>query len=199
MKTNAAKTLEVDGMSRYQCHKQVWAFKITNIKEGVLWCDNGVMKPVSQEWLNKHKPKIGGYYVIYGDGYTSYSPAKAFEDGYTLMEDVDVLRPGDTIPIKRGEDIEYAKERELANVPDRAYSQHELIVKDIQALRSEINSVENLYCKIIGSDDEYPEKGAGVSAECSMSEFLAKAPGELREEVNRLRGAIENIHSALYN
>lgn len=26
---------------------------------------------------------VGGYFVVYDDGYTSWSPAKAFEDGYT--------------------------------------------------------------------------------------------------------------------
>ena len=38
--------------------------------------------PVSHAYLRKHKPKIGGYYVVYEDGYESYSPAKAFEGGY---------------------------------------------------------------------------------------------------------------------
>ncbi len=28
---------------------------------------------------------VGGYYVQYADGYTSWSPAKAFEEGYTLQ------------------------------------------------------------------------------------------------------------------
>lgn len=28
---------------------------------------------------------IGGYYVVYDDGYTSYSPAKAFEEGYARI------------------------------------------------------------------------------------------------------------------
>ncbi len=40
---------------------------------------------VSQEWLDKHKPEIGGYFVVYEDGYQSYSPAKAFEEGYTRL------------------------------------------------------------------------------------------------------------------
>jgi hypothetical protein len=38
---------------------------------------------VSAEYLAKHKPEVGGYFVVYTDGYESYSPAKAFEEGYT--------------------------------------------------------------------------------------------------------------------
>ena len=34
------------------------------------------------EYVAKHKPQAGGYFVVYADGYRSWSPAKAFEDGY---------------------------------------------------------------------------------------------------------------------
>ena len=41
---------------------------------------------VSKEWLKKHTPVdqslVGGYLVKYEDGYTSWSPAEAFEGGY---------------------------------------------------------------------------------------------------------------------
>ena len=40
---------------------------------------------VTKEFLDKHKPQPGGYYVVYKDGYQSYSPAEEFEDGYTLI------------------------------------------------------------------------------------------------------------------
>jgi hypothetical protein len=40
---------------------------------------------VSEEFLAKHKPEAGGYYVVYDDGYVSFSPASAFEAGYTLL------------------------------------------------------------------------------------------------------------------
>ena len=39
-----------------------------------------------EEWLDKHNPEVGGYYVVYEDGYKSFSPAKAFEEGYTLIK-----------------------------------------------------------------------------------------------------------------
>jgi hypothetical protein len=41
---------------------------------------------VGSPWMAKHDPEVGGYYVVYEDGYASYSPAKAFEDGYTPID-----------------------------------------------------------------------------------------------------------------
>jgi hypothetical protein len=31
-------------------------------------------------------PSVGGYYVVYDDGYKSYSPSEAFEGGYTKID-----------------------------------------------------------------------------------------------------------------
>lgn len=38
---------------------------------------------VDEAYMRKHNPQIGGYYVVYADGYKSFSPAAAFEEGYT--------------------------------------------------------------------------------------------------------------------
>lgn len=40
---------------------------------------------VDEEWCRKHNPLAGGYFVVYEDGYKSYSPAQAFESGYTRI------------------------------------------------------------------------------------------------------------------
>lgn len=83
-------------MPRYQCHKKVWALKIKEIKRAPsgnatvthsLVFKEGAYAPlnVSLEYIDKHSPQAGGYYVVYDDGYKSYSPAKAFEDGYTRL------------------------------------------------------------------------------------------------------------------
>lgn len=81
-------------MPRYKCHKEVWALKIASISpqdeaDGTAMispADEGYAAfPVSQEWQQKHQPQVGGYYVVYDDGYKSYSPAKAFEDGYSRI------------------------------------------------------------------------------------------------------------------
>lgn len=89
-------------MPKYKCHKEVHAIKIEDIvpqnwnKPNEETNGNYVLiveKPfapieVDREWFTKHKPEGGGYYVIYADGYKSYSPAKAFEDGYTRIQHV---------------------------------------------------------------------------------------------------------------
>lgn len=40
---------------------------------------------VSSQWLDKHRPCVGGYLIVYADNYMSFSPAQAFESGYTLI------------------------------------------------------------------------------------------------------------------
>ena len=77
-------------MPKYECHKKVWALKIAgivaDIHGGVYFqpAEEGYDKvPMSPEYVAKHKPEVGGYYVVYEDGYKSFSPAGAFESGYT--------------------------------------------------------------------------------------------------------------------
>lgn len=90
-------------LPRYKCHKEVGALKIAKLEPS---CGNrpaepneetdggAFMTPVEQEYLpfklpatfmRKHSPQVGGYYVMYQDGYSSYSPAEAFESGYTRI------------------------------------------------------------------------------------------------------------------
>ena len=84
-------------MPKYNCHKKVWALKIKSIKldgEGEnretdgsaeLTFERSEYEPMqaNAEYMRKHKPESGGYYVVYEDGYSSFSPAQAFESGYT--------------------------------------------------------------------------------------------------------------------
>jgi hypothetical protein len=80
-------------LPRYQCHKQVWALKIEEImpardNDGALIVpadDAYADFEVDAAYIQKHKPEVGGYYVVYDDGYKSFSPAKAFEEGYTRI------------------------------------------------------------------------------------------------------------------
>ena len=83
-------------MPRYLCHKEVWALKISRIHADELDLATGgaTITPaeagyapfkVGATYLAKHRPKTGGYYVVYKDGYASFSPARAFEDGYTRI------------------------------------------------------------------------------------------------------------------
>lgn len=75
-------------MPKYQCHKKVWALKIKGISlDGELGFEEEGYAPIvaPKEWLDKHNPAVGGYYIVYEDGYKSYSPAEAFEAGYSLI------------------------------------------------------------------------------------------------------------------
>jgi hypothetical protein len=82
-------------LPRYRCHKEVHAIKIGLIGRpldfgAAVWfitpAEPGYAPiQVSMAWLEKHNPQVGGYYVVYADGYASFSPAKAFEEGYTLI------------------------------------------------------------------------------------------------------------------
>lgn len=88
-------------MPKYRCIKDVWALKIKSIS-----FDEIEQKSISEEeevatitpeeegfaqfrisfgYCNKHNPQKGGYYVVYKDGYKSFSPAKAFEEGYVRI------------------------------------------------------------------------------------------------------------------
>lgn len=40
--------------------------------------------PVSDPIWARFVPTAGDYYVVYEDGYISFSPMKAFEEGYSL-------------------------------------------------------------------------------------------------------------------
>ena len=117
--TDQAKVLP-----RYRCHKVVAALKIKEIKSShqAYGKEDG---PVDGAWITpaeegypsiwvplhyvqKHNPQVGGYYVIYDDrkdatikntaaAYASWSPAKEFEDGYTLIAESEAPAPGEAV------------------------------------------------------------------------------------------------------
>jgi hypothetical protein len=79
----------LDGFHWYQCTKQVHAVKIHAIEVVGDDCEITIIPEgdapefqVTPEWYKKHQPRAGGYFVVYEDGYESFSPAKAFEEGY---------------------------------------------------------------------------------------------------------------------
>jgi hypothetical protein len=80
-------------MPRYQCHKEVWALKIASVhwaeEEGkVRLCfdiEDYAPMVVPASMVGRYFPQAGDYLVVYDDGYQSFSPAKAFEEGYTRI------------------------------------------------------------------------------------------------------------------
>lgn len=85
-------------MPKYRSHKEVWALKISRVE--LVGCDtttdenpivtvafeDETFAPKKFNLHSKPNPKAGWYYVVYDDGYESFSPTKAFEDGYTRVD-----------------------------------------------------------------------------------------------------------------
>lgn len=87
-----------DQLPLYECHKRVRAAKIlaigdlTDGRAGLrLELEGGTFRVVGYAWMLKHNltpaNKVSGYFVEYADGYTSWSPTKAFEEGYQLLRE----------------------------------------------------------------------------------------------------------------
>lgn len=95
-------------LPRWRCHKVVTAAKIVGygpMRVGddaayklALDAEGDPHVLVSMEWMRKRAPGLlgddgisptgpvsGGYFVIYEDGYTSWSPTESFESGYTQI------------------------------------------------------------------------------------------------------------------
>ncbi len=80
-------------MPLYSCNLKVWALKIKvidyNKRESIggaiiTPCEKGFAPfGVSINYLSKHPPHVGGYYLVSEDGYQSFSPAITFEADHT--------------------------------------------------------------------------------------------------------------------
>lgn len=83
-------------MPRYVSHKRVWALEIDSIgPRDALLERNGFTRrlnfrdagyatiDVPEEMFARYIPAPGDFYVVYADGYKSFSPRKAFLEGYT--------------------------------------------------------------------------------------------------------------------
>lgn len=74
-------------MPRYRSHKKVWALKIATINGHKLTFEEKGYAPLMCDapMFSRYMPVPGDFYVVYDDGYKSFSPAKAFEEGYTRI------------------------------------------------------------------------------------------------------------------
>jgi len=79
---------------KYQCYKEVWAFKIAAID--VNDDDSAVLHPVIERFgkvwvsaffMEKYKPHVDGYYVLHKEGNASFASASAFEGNHALVQD----------------------------------------------------------------------------------------------------------------
>ncbi len=85
---------ELAQFKEWQCHKRVRGGQIVAMSElfhvpghklTIAGKDGEFTINVDSKWVDRHSARVGGYYVVYEDGYASYSPQAAFEGGYTLI------------------------------------------------------------------------------------------------------------------
>lgn len=78
--------MTITKLPQWRCHKIVSAAKIVAIDFGTRLdlMPHGVVE-VPPDWITSKHAEMGGYYVVYGDGYASFSPSKAFEEGYAPL------------------------------------------------------------------------------------------------------------------
>lgn len=73
-------------LPKYRSHKTVRAVKITRVAGQRLHVEEPFQPfDMQSDWMQRHEPHAGGYLVIYGDGYRSFSPADPFEEGYVRV------------------------------------------------------------------------------------------------------------------
>lgn len=112
-------------LPRWKSHKVVQASKITALKlhdggTGAIMVEDVSSAPIllHSEYMRRHEPKVGGYFVRYADGYESWSPAEVFEAGYTRVGGVPELEEmsdadRDTLPVPESEEsIEEVRRQE---------------------------------------------------------------------------------------
>lgn len=90
-----AMYLQGNKLPSYRCHKRVWALRIGAIevdaekKVARITPADTIFLPFDSDrgWPDKYKGDASdlGYFIVYEDKHTSWSPTKAFESGYTLM------------------------------------------------------------------------------------------------------------------
>lgn len=86
----------VNDMPAFVSHKRVQAAPIVEVHEGhngfdAVTVDLGdgrkLRVPCETAMFLRHAPAPGDYLVRYSDGYLSFSPKRAFDEGYTVARD----------------------------------------------------------------------------------------------------------------
>ncbi len=101
-------------MPQYQSHKKVWALKIAAMEvfedhqAKIAPADPGFDTFFTRPgWANRFEGGEDdlGYYVVYSDGFSSWSPSEAFEKGYTPLRQS--VAPGNPVleAIKNAADV----------------------------------------------------------------------------------------------
>ena len=93
--SEANRQVPTPEMPQYHCHKKVRALQIDRIETGAERIIDGFTvffvdpayppKAIRAAVFARGLPQHGDYMVKYDDGYWSWSPRKAFEEGYTRI------------------------------------------------------------------------------------------------------------------
>lgn len=88
---------DTTGLKAYTSHKRVHAAEIKSVGNYYLVDElklvrsitlvDGPIVDIGEEVFKRYTPLPGDFYVVYADGYQSFSPRKAFLDGYKLTDD----------------------------------------------------------------------------------------------------------------
>lgn len=74
-------------MPQYISHKKVWALEISKVEGHILHFADAGFAPIEApaEMFLRYTPVPGDRYMVYPDGYKSFSPKAAFEEGYEKL------------------------------------------------------------------------------------------------------------------
>lgn len=94
---------EAHEMPRYRSHKEVRALEIAKVdRVGVDFQISFVLDhapiTVQPTFFARGTAQPSDFYVVYADGYASWSPRKAFLDGYSLVEPAAASSGPETAP-----------------------------------------------------------------------------------------------------
>ena len=181
-----------DGMPKYKAHKIVEAIKID---EGRVTVSGTLLIPANKDYdpfivtrafSSKHMPGGGGYFVRYKDGYESFSPAEAFEDGYTLLGDgLEEDSPAEAIVAKLKADL-LTVTTELEEVK-----------KSLVSVSNKYESSTNKYVELTDKYEELTRKNLDVNEELATANAavasLTTENGNLEKQLAELGNMDEEV------
>ncbi|MBC8551271.1 MAG: hypothetical protein H8D23_16625 [Candidatus Brocadiales bacterium] len=181
-----------DGMPKYKAHKIVEAIKID---EGRVTVSGTLLIPVNKDYdpfivtrafSSKHMPGGGGYFVRYKDGYESFSPAEAFEDGYTLLGDgLEEDSPAEAIVAKLKADL-LTVTTELEEVK-----------KSLVSVSNKYESSTNKYVELTDKYEKLTRKNLDVNEELATANAavasLTTENGNLEKQLAELGNMDEEV------
>jgi hypothetical protein len=149
-------------LPHWKCHKEVDGFQIDRIVgNSLISADANVYVIVTADYMEKHKPFVGGYFVQYLDGYQSFSPAAAFEDGYSKVAEV----PEKVVPIFDWYTVEIFPADKVVMVKNY---KHHLFLNNVQGAARLIRgrAVNRIVLHSLSKADLVPDVRAAL--ECSV-------------------------------